>query len=185
MSNIIKKTAEELLSAMNQDSEQKKNELVSTINNHSLNAVAAGLIPIPLADLAALTVNVWHMYVKINKILGISFKDNMMKSIASAVIANLSGNLLGVGAAGLLKLIPGAAITVGLLIAATDYAVCTSSAWVYLNALTILTKENNNIAEDSQIEGKLKRIIKDSKKQQNQIAKDAKAEYTKEHKDDK
>ena len=94
MSNVISNSASELVKAMKIEDDAKREELTKSITNHSLNAAGLGLIPIPLADVAALTVNVWHMYIKINKILGISFKDNVLKSIASAALANHSTNLL-------------------------------------------------------------------------------------------
>ena len=74
MSSVISNSASELVKAMKIQDENKKEELLKSINNHALNAAGLGLIPIPLADIAALTVNVWHMYVKINKILDISFR---------------------------------------------------------------------------------------------------------------
>lgn len=143
MSNVISNSASELVKAMKIEDDAKREELTKSITNHSLNAAGLGLIPIPLADVAALTVNVWHMYIKINKILGISFKDNVLKSIASAALANLSTNLLASGLASMLKFFPGGAIASGLVVAGTNYAICSSSAWIYLEILTTVAKKNN------------------------------------------
>lgn len=186
MSNLINNSASELLKAMNKEDDAKREELTKSIHNHSLNAAGLGLIPIPLADLAALTINVWHMYVKINKILGISFKENVVKSIASAALANLSGNLIGAGLAGLLKLVPGGGLAASVVVAGTNYAICYSSAWVYLQVLATIAKQNNGSLDLDDIpEGTIKRIVKDNKTAQRNIANEAKSEYTKEHKGDK
>lgn len=186
MSNLISNSAAELLRAMNQQDDKKREELAKSINNHSLNAAGCGFIPVPFADMAALTINVWHMYVKINDILGISFKDNALKSIASAAIANISGNILAVGVANILKAIPGANIPALVIAAAANYAICYSSAWVYLQVLTTIAKQQNGKIDLDTISPKtLKRYVKDNKDKQKDIAKEAKTEYAKEHKDDK
>lgn len=184
MSNILDNTADELLKAMNSETDHKKEGLLKSINNHALNSAGLGLIPVPLADLAAVTVNVWHMYVKINKILGISFSDNFLKSVASAALANLSGNLIGSGLASMLKFIPGGAIAASIIVAGTNYAITFSSAWIYLHALTIMAKENINVDSEDGAK-KLIRNIKDSKKEQRKIASEAKSNYVEEHKNDK
>ncbi len=186
MSNIISNTASELVKAMKIQDENKREELMKSINNHALNAAGAGLIPIPLADLAALTINVWHMYVKINKILGISFKDNIMKSIASAALANLSGNLIGSGLISLIKGVPGGQLAASVALAGTNYAICFSSAWIYMEILTTVAKKNNgNLNLDEIPVKEIKRMVKNNKDKQKDIAKDARTDYTKEHKDDK
>lgn len=186
MNNVISNSASELVKAMKIEDDAKREELTKSITNHSLNAAGLGLIPIPLADVAALTVNVWHMYIKINKILGISFKDNVLKSIASAALANLSTNLLSSGLASMLKFFPGGAIASGLVVAGTNYAICSSSAWIYLEILTTVAKKNNgSLNLDDIPEREIKRMVKDNKGRQQDIAKEAKTTYTQEHKDDK
>jgi len=186
MSNLISNTAEELLKALKKADDKKREELAKSVNNHSLNAAGLGIIPVPFADMAAMTINVWHMYVKINDILGISFKDNALKSIVSAAIANISGHILASGLANILKALPGANIPAYVIAAAANYGICYSSAWVYLQVLTTVAKNNNGNLNIDDIPTKtLTRYVKDNKKQQNDIAKEAKTEYTKVHKDDK
>lgn len=186
MNSAISNSASQLVEAMKINDEAKRDELIKSINNHAFNAAGLGLIPIPLADIAALTVNVWHMYIKINKILGITFKDNILKSIASAALANLSGNLIATGLVGMLKFIPGGAIAAGVVVAATNYAICFSSAWIYLEILTTVAKKNNgDLNLDDIPEKEIKRMVKNKKGEQQSIAKDAKSDYTIEHKNDK
>ena len=43
--------------------------------------------------MAAATVNVWTMYISINKAIGLSFSENVMKSVGSAVISNIVQNV--------------------------------------------------------------------------------------------
>ena len=186
MANIIENTASELIEAMKIKEASNREELVRTIHKHALNAAGLGLIPIPLADLAALTINVWHMYVKINKILGLSFKDNVLKSVASAALANLTGNILATGLVGMLKFLPGGVLAAGVVVGATNYAICFSSAWIYLEVLTTVAKKNNGIVDLDDIpEGEIKRLMKENKKKQKDIALEAKSIYTEEHKNDK
>jgi len=186
MSNLISNTAEELLKALKKADDKKREELAKSVHKHSLNAAGLGLIPVPFADMAAMTINVWHMYVKINNILGISFKENALKSIASAAIANISGNILAAGLANILKAVPGANIHAMVIAAGTNYGICYSSAWVYLQVLTTVAKNNNGSINLDDIPNKtLERYVKDNKRLQKDVAKDAKSDYAKAHKDDK
>jgi uncharacterized protein (DUF697 family) len=73
----------------------KAHELSNVIKEHALLGTAAGLIPVPGADIAAMVANTWTMYVRINKVVGVSFGDNVLKSIASGVIANLASVIPG------------------------------------------------------------------------------------------
>lgn len=186
MANIIATSAAELLKAMHKEDEKTLKELDRSINKHSLNAAGLGLIPIPIADVAALTVNVWHMYLKINKILGISFKDNKVKSIASAAIANIAGNLVGSGLLSLLKFVPGGSLAVGVVISASSFAACKSSAWIYLKFLTTIADRNNGKLELNNLDdGEIKTLMRANKKEQAKIAKEIREEYAKEHRNDK
>ena len=65
-------------------------ELSNIIKQHALAATATAFIPVPGVDVAAIVANVWTMYVRINQEVGVSFSENVLKSIASGVIANVS-----------------------------------------------------------------------------------------------
>ena len=90
---IIKDSAAELLVKLGQADQEKEKEIINVINKHSLIAAAAGWVPIPFVDIALVVGNVWTMYATINKVIGLSFSDNMLKSIGSGVVANLSTSI--------------------------------------------------------------------------------------------
>ena len=70
-------------------------EIVDAIQTHAVLAVAAAWIPVTGLDMAALAANTWGMYIHINKLLSLSFSENMMKSIGSAVAAGVLLGFLG------------------------------------------------------------------------------------------
>ena len=65
-------------------------ELADVVKLHSKLAVGSAWIPIPGVDVAAGATNIWSMYVRINNKLGISVKENVLKTIASGVATNLA-----------------------------------------------------------------------------------------------
>ena len=127
-------------------------EIVKCVKLHSGLAVAAAWIPVGGLDLAALTANVWTMYIRINKYLGISFSENMMKSIGSAVMANLASNLAMTGCAAVIKWIPGfGTIAGGALMSAAVYATTVGAAWIYLMAISNWAKGGSSSAASLQV----------------------------------
>src|SRR5262245_19571405 len=102
------RTAKELAEAMNRLADDNlPTQLDGIVNLHAGLAVASALIPIPGADMAAAAINIWTMYVRVNKELELPFGDNVMKSLAAGVATNLAGGLAGavvVGSA--LKFLP-------------------------------------------------------------------------------
>lgn len=106
------------------------------VKNHALIAVGAAWVPVPGADLALMTGNIWTMYIRINKKFHISFSENAMKSIGSAILGNLTSNIVALAAGSLVKFIPGASLLSGVFLSALVYATTLTAAWVYLKALT-------------------------------------------------
>lgn len=132
----------------------KARELSNVIKQHALLGTAAGLIPVPGADLVALIANTWTMYVRINKVVGVSFGDNALKSIASGVIANLASLLPGIalamGAGVLLKFVPGLGTAGGMALgAATNVAVMYVAGKVYLKSLEMLIHSGRPLDEEN------------------------------------
>jgi uncharacterized protein (DUF697 family) len=132
----------------------KAHELSNLIKQHSIAGFASGFIPVPGLDLAALVANTWTMYVRINNVVGISFSDNALKSIASGVFANLVSVipsiavLLGVETA--LKFIPGIGTLGGMAIgAAGNVAVTYVAGKVYLKSLEVLIHSGKPITEEN------------------------------------
>jgi uncharacterized protein (DUF697 family) len=88
-------------------STQSRDEIASTlVDNFALWSGAAGLIPIPLVDLAALGGLQLQMVRRLSQIYGVPFSENSGK----ALIASLAGSAIptssGIGAASMLKAIP-------------------------------------------------------------------------------
>lgn len=155
--------AKELVEAMNKAAETMlPDEIVGVVKLHSGIAVGSAWIPVPGVDVAVGAGNVWTMYVRINNKIGISVKDNVLKTIASGVLTNLAGYLAVSGVASALKFVPGlGTIGGGVVLSASLYAVTLCSGWVYLKALLLLARRNNGNINVGDIGGAIKDIMKD------------------------
>lgn len=112
-------------------------DIVDCIYGFAAGAVAASFVPIPGLDVALATADIWIMYTRINKHLGISFSENLMKSVGSAILGNLTANLGQIVVAGALKLIPGiGSVMGGVVLGASIFGTTVAAGWVYLKALT-------------------------------------------------
>ena len=125
------------------------------VTQHALIAVGSAWIPIPGADIAAMTANVWTMYVRINNALGVKFSDNKMKSIGSAVVSNLVQNLGVAAVAMALKWNPISYIASVAVLTGALYGLTITAGWVYLKALT------NMALNDGDIDRSIKETLKD------------------------
>lgn len=124
-------------------------DIVDCIQTHAGIAAGSAWIPIPGADLAAITCNIWTMYIRINSKLGISLNSNVIKSIGSAVAANLTGNIAAAGIGSVLKLIPGiGTIAGGIVTSATLYGSTLAAAWIYLLAIANWVKKGKGSGDD-------------------------------------
>lgn len=176
---FINSSAAELLGKLGQTSPSKTEEIVKIINQHSMIAAGAGWIPIPFVDMAVIVGNVWKMYTSINKVVGISFSANVMKSVGAGVVANLSSAIISSSLLSLLKLIPGlGTISASLVLTAGNYATCTAAGWVYLKALTTIASDGTVIdPSDPDIGKKLKRAAKDQKDESKKMKDEIQKEY--------
>jgi len=111
--------------------EQRDEEATKLVDRFSLWSGAAGLIPVPLVDIAAVGGVQLQMLRRLSEIYGVPFADNRGKSI----IASLAGSVLpastatttGIGVASALKAIPG----VGTVMASLTMPVFSAGAtWV-------------------------------------------------------
>ena len=153
-------------------------ELVDCIQLHAGLAVAAAWIPIGGLDIAALTGNIWTMYARINKKLGVSFSENMLKSIGSAVAANMASNLALTGIGSLLKWIPGiGTVSGGFIMSAAMYGTTIGAAWIYLTALVNWVKTGKGSGED--FKSCVEDVMAQNKDKINEIVKQAKSDYKK------
>lgn len=119
--------------------------IADTINRfaiYSAVASAVAMFPGPTGVIAMLSQCglVWGTYLAINKHLGISLKEEVVKFIGSAVLTNLATAATTLVAsyvgATILSWLPFANLLAGVLIAAMGYVLIYLSAIVYLNILT-------------------------------------------------
>ena len=122
---------------------------------------------------------IWGMYVKINNDLGITIKDNVLKSLASALLTNIIASagalLLMLLAAAVLSFIPGIGTAGAIAIdGMLGYITVFASGVLYIKILTKLFKAGNgfdlsesdakelasSIASESDVKG----IIKEGRK---------------------
>lgn len=156
----LNQTAERLAHAMNpklsaqtKDPELAK-DLADIVNRHALGAAAAGIgvAWLPgvggVAALAAMVGFIWTMYFRVNGRIGLKLSKTLLKSLASAVISNLSQgaiSLLGYTLlASLLSLTGAGAVISSALMAAVDYAVVLVGGIIYLKVLTGLFAAGRN-----------------------------------------
>ena len=148
---VLDKTAEQLL----------PQEIVDVVKLHSKLAVGSALIPVPGADVAAGAANIWTMYGRVNSKVGISIRDNVLKTVGSGVVTNLASYMAMAGLGSAIKAIPGlGTITGTALMSASLYAVTLASGYIYVKALTLLANKGNGSIDITQIDSAVKDILK-------------------------
>ncbi|MBR4263996.1 MAG: hypothetical protein IKQ48_05420 [Paludibacteraceae bacterium] len=176
----ILKVAIELVQALNKQADNMlPAEIADVVKTHSMLAVGAAWVPVPGADIAAAAATIWGMYARINKKIGLPFSENLLKSIASGVATNLASYAVGMGAASLLKFIPGIG-TIGSAIAMSGviYACTLVSGYVYLKALLLLAKKGNGNISSANLSDAIKEVLKDQSTIKN-LMNEAKGDYKK------
>lgn len=84
------------------------------ILRHTIASAGAGLIPLPLADLAAVTAINLDMLRDLSKLYGVEFRGELARSAVLSLLASVGGPLLAMGpVASLLKVVPGAGSVLG------------------------------------------------------------------------
>ena len=147
---VLDKTAEQLL----------PQEIVDVVKLHSKLAVGSALIPVPGADVAAGAANIWTMYGRVNSKVGISIKDNVLKTVGSGVVTNLASYMAMAGLGSAIKAIPGIGTLTGTaLMSASLYAVTLASGYIYVKALTLLANKGNGSIDITQIDAAVKEIL--------------------------
>jgi uncharacterized protein (DUF697 family) len=123
-------------------------------------AVGSALIPVPGADVAAGAANIWTMYGRVNSKVGISIKDNVLKTVGSGVVTNLASYMAMAGLGSAIKAIPGIGTLTGTaLMSASLYAVTLASGYIYVKALTLLANKGNGSIDITQIDAAVKEIL--------------------------
>lgn len=153
-------------------------DIANVVKTHSKLAVGSAWIPVPGADVAAGAITIWTMYTRINDKLGLSIKENVLKTIASGVATNLASYAAMSGVASAMKFIPGIGTIGGAIImSASLYGITLASGWVYLKALVLLAEKGNGNLDLSQLGNAMTTILKDSSIKS--FINDAKKEYRK------
>ena len=112
---------------------------------------------------AAFVAAIWSMYIMINKKLGISIKENILKTLASAFLTNILATagsmLLGLAVGSVLSFIPGIGTAANIVIdAMIGYIVVFVSGILYLNLLGKMCEKYGSVS----FEGKdLKSLAKE------------------------
>ena len=91
------------------NSEQRDQKASDIVKNHVGYAVSAGLIPIPGADLLAVTAVQLDMLRQLANLYQVNFIDNLGKNIITALVGGGAARLLSSG----VKLIPGVGTLIG------------------------------------------------------------------------
>ncbi|MCF0198001.1 MAG: hypothetical protein HUK02_01580 [Bacteroidaceae bacterium] len=152
--------------------------IADVVKTHSKLAVGSAWIPVPGLDAIAGATTIWTMYTRINGKLGVSLKDNVLKTIASGVATNLASYAAMTGAASALKFIPFVGSLGGAVImSASLYAITLASGWVYLKALCALAEKSGPELDMSQLGDAVKEVLKDSSIKS--FINEAKSEYKK------
>src|SRR6476619_8140480 len=99
--------------------EQRDEAASKLVDRFSLWSGAAGLIPVPLVDIAAVGGVQLHMLRRLSEIYGVPFSENrgksILASIAGAVIPASTATTTAVGVGSLVKSLPGVGTAIGAL----------------------------------------------------------------------
>lgn len=144
----LAQVALELVNIVNQAADEHlPGKLAGIVKLHAGIGVGCVFIPVPGADLVAAFGNTWTMYVRINRELELPFTQNLVKSLATGVVSNLTSNaailaVFGFGSA--LKILPGAGTVASYaLMSATVYGATIAAGYVYMKALAALLKNRS------------------------------------------
>ncbi|HZQ11627.1 MAG TPA: YcjF family protein [Pseudolabrys sp.] len=110
------------------DTKDRRARAIAVIKRLSLWSGAAGLIPVPFVDLAAVGGVQVEMLRRISKIYDVPFSKNIGKALISGAIGSMVPASSGIGAASLIKGVPGlgtaiSAITMPALSVGASYAI--------------------------------------------------------------
>lgn len=153
-------------------------EILECMKEHKMIAAGAALAPIPGAATVGYAANVWTMYARINGKLGIKFSQNILKTVASGVIANLGSYALAVTIGETLKFLPGVGTALGIAIdASVFWALTHTAACIYIKALTAMAKKN--LTSEEALGAEVERVLNEDKEEIKAIMKEAKKSYKK------
>ncbi len=122
-------------------------------NTVTLSGLADGIPGGATVASTMLVASVWKMYYDINNILGISFSENFLKSVASGVASNFVGagvSVAGHTVANAISAVPVAGTVIAATAgAATNRMACYSQATTYLKLLNKIVETGGDFSEES------------------------------------
>ncbi len=153
-------------------------KIQNDIKTHAYIAAGSALIPAPGVSAAATVANIWAMYANINSDVGIKFSKNILKTVASGVIANLGGYVTLLAAGELLKFIPGVGSLLGAAIeGGIAYAITITSAFVYIKAITLMAKKKMDFNNEQNLKYEVDEILRNDKDEIEHLLQEAKKSY--------
>lgn len=110
------------------EAKERRARAVKVVKRLSLWSGAAGLIPVPFVDLAAVGGVQIEMLRRISKIYGVPFSENRGKALIAGIAGSMIPASSGIGASSLIKGIPGigtaiSALTMPTLSIGATYAI--------------------------------------------------------------
>lgn len=164
----------------------KNEDIVNCVIGHSaataVAAMAAGLLPGAASVVATgiAVASIWTMYWRICKIAGIKLKKNVIKALASAVLANIVTQFAGlILAEVVLSFVPGLAIVICGMV---NFAVVYFAGLVFIKALTDIFKAKRDVNLNGvDIEAAVKKATASTNK--DAVFKESKSVFNAMHKD--
>jgi uncharacterized protein (DUF697 family) len=109
---------------------ERQDKGLRTVKNYMWWSMGAGLIPVPLVDLAAVSGVQVKMLADVSKIYEVPFQESRGKAVIGSLLGFVLSSSLACGASSLLKAIP----VVGTIVGGTSMAIFSgASAWALGN----------------------------------------------------
>ncbi len=108
--------------------EPKLDRAAKVVGKYAAASAAAGLIPIPLADIAAISAVQMKMVHALSRLYGVPFADHWARSLIGSLTGSVAADGIGrVGLGSMLKMIPGVGHVAGMLALPGVASVATSA----------------------------------------------------------
>jgi uncharacterized protein (DUF697 family) len=163
-------------------------EVAKIVNTSAIGATVSGLASAWVPGLGGTIATgicigfVWRMYLAINKKVGLSLQDNIVKTIASGILTNLAAAIVGsIVLSTVLSFIPGLGnISASIIMGGVCYAITLVSGIVYIKILTNIfeRKQKQDVSAeeiqqeyDSMDKDEIKEMLKQQIKEGKKIAK--------------
>ncbi|ATB33172.1 YcjF family protein [Melittangium boletus] len=97
------------------ESRERLRQAEAIVKRNTLWAVGAGALIFPVVDVVAASAVQLKMLKNLSDLYGVNFSEGIAKKLVSSLLMSLGGVAVGVGAASLIKLIPGVGSALGVL----------------------------------------------------------------------